>query len=436
MEQKLTLVNLGQIRTVAIPTAGAYDLVTGQGYDLKNYDKSSWAYSCIGIRADAVGRIPWRLTRNDKLVEQHPCIDMLKDVNKFMNWVNLIQATEIDLLMKGAAYWLKNGSEIFRLNPGNMKVKKTAEGIEKFIYTVNGKETGFNTDEIVYFRDFNPSDDLGPGVAPIDVCKKAIDVEYYCTRYVSDFFENGAMPGFVLETEDSIPETQKDRIVAFFKKTFGAKKGKNLHKFAIMDKGMKVSVLTSELDKMALDKVRDQARRDICVAFRVPMILVGAMDAATYSNAAEARVNFYEDVIFPRVAYLASVINSEFIWKIDESVNFEFATEELQILQEDENKKAERLVLLKEAGILKPEFVAEELGYPMDAVPVQDESVDKAVDALRAWKKKATKALKNGKSPNVDFETEDIGELRQFAIRTLLEKATTQEEIDNAFEKK
>lgn len=417
----------GRMRVVDIPGPGSYDLM-GQGHG-GEYVKSSWAFACIGIRATALAQIPWRITRKGEVVEKHPLIELLNSFAPEGSWNDAFKATESGMLLKGAGYWLRDGERLARLNPGTMSVETSQGGVVGFVQRVSGKETKFAPDEIVYFREFHPTDDLGPGVAAIDVAKQAILAEYEAQRYIKSFFENDALPGLLLTTDQSVPQAELTRLEAWWKSKFGG--SRKAHKTAFVDKGLIATVLSSDLRSMALEEVRNQARRDICTAFQVPMVLVGDLDAANFATAHEARLLLYQEVILPRADYYADVINAQLVQAIDPSVQFEFAVDELAILAEDKNAKATRLVQLEQAGIVNGDYVRAELGIPNTAAPV--EQPEQSPDALRSWRRKALKAVKAGKSANVAFETDEVALPLQAAIRARLEQAKTAEDVSRVF---
>lgn len=425
----------GKYRTVDIPGIGSYDLVSGQGWNTGEYAKSAWAFRCMQIRAIELAALPWRVTRNGEMVEEHEVIDWLNGFGPEGNFTTALIATELDLCLTGAAYWLIDQDRLARLNPNTVKVQRTKTGITGFSQTIQGVTSAmFPREEVIYFREFHPQDDLGPGIAIIKIAENAILTEYESSRYVKAFFENDAMPGLLLSTDQTIQRTAITELLAWWTDKFGG--ARKHHKAAFLDKGFKATVLSSNLREMALQDVRDQARRDICTAFGVPMILVGSMDEATYANAQEARKHLLIDVIIPRAGYYASVINEQFVSQIDPSVKFEFATEELSILQEDTNAKAERLGKLLEQGVIDAKFVREELGFPETARPSTPPPAPAAVPAeaaLRAWQRKAMRAFQAGKPANVPFLTEDITPARQEAIDARLASATSEQMIREAF---
>src|SRR5688500_3583268 len=60
------------------------------------YSSAVWAYRCIKQRADALAGVPLALLdRNGERIDDHPILDLLRDVNPHtMNLGDLLRATE------------------------------------------------------------------------------------------------------------------------------------------------------------------------------------------------------------------------------------------------------------------------------------------------------------------------------------------------------
>ena len=181
----------------------------------------------------------------------------------------------------------------------------------------------------------------------------------------------------------------------------------------------------------ALIEIIDSAHSNICVAMRVPQLLVGNQDEATYVNLAESRKFLIEDVIIPRAIEYQNVINQDLVNKVDPGVMFEFAWDELQILQEDSSAKSTRLAEAFNLGIISDDYFREEMGYPLESKPA--EVKDKEQVAESKWEKKAVKAIMRGDSGNVPFETGNIGVDRQHLLHARLQNAKTKEDVKRAF---
>jgi len=429
----------GKYRVVNIPSLGAYDLVTGQGYSGSGqYSKSPWAFACMNIRASSLGQIPWRIVKKDTddVVEGHLLYDMLNAWADGRSWAAELAASEFDLCLNGAAFWLKNGSELQRLNPNTITVNTSPRGVTGFTQRIltagKQEERTFPREAVIYFREFHPTDDLGKGVPMAEVCKQAILAEYESARYIKSFFENDALPGLLIHTEQVVPQSEMTKLETWWKSKFGG--ASKHHQPAFVDKGLEAQVLSSNLGEMALEEVRDQARRDICTAFHVPMVLVGDLDAANFATAHEARIGMIEETIIPRADAYADVINAELVREIDESVEFQFATDDLDILQEDENAKAERLKGLVDANIISKETARAELGYSEEDAPDEDEIPEEVLTTpFRAWRRKALNALKAGKPADVPFDTPDLSPALVGAIRARLGQARTPADVTAIF---
>lgn len=427
------------MRVVDIPGLGSYDLTTGQtGWaSVKQYVKSPWAFACMQIRSSELANLPWRLTRNGVVIEKHPIIDMLIQFGQESNYVESVQATEIDLLILGKGFWLRDADILQRLNANTITVKADRTGIQEFTQIIDGKVVNrFARDEVVYFREFNPAKDLEPGVPVLEVVKGAVAIEYESGLYAEAFFKNDATPSLLLTTDQTVAESEMNRVKAWWDATF--KGSKKAHKVAFADKGLKATVLSTSMKDIALVTIRDQARNDICAGFRVPKILVGAMEEATYANAQEARRFMLEDVIIPRSKYFADVINAELVRKIDPSVTFEFVPQDLQILQEGANEKWKRLSDAVTQGAISLPFARAQMGWPEAAAPAE---VPKPAPApattpeqaeMRAWRRKAARALGAGKGADVPFECFSIDPARQAAIRAKLPAAGL-DDLDGIF---
>ncbi len=412
-------------RVVDIPGLGSYELTTGRRTGKTKYAKSPWAFAVMNIRGAELASLPWKITRNGKLVEKHPLIDMITAFGSESNYAEAMIATEIDQLIHGYAFWLHDADLLTRLNPTTIRVKATSKGITEFVQTIKGVIVNrFKREEIVYFKEFNPDYDFGAGVSVMDVLKDAIALEKETSDYITAFFKNDATPSLLLSTEQVVSQTELEKIKNWWNKTF--KGAKNAHKIAVADRGLTAKVLSASLKDNVVIEIRDQARNDICVAFRVPKVLVGSMTDSTYANAQESRKFMIEDLIIPRANHYADVINQDLVQQVDPSVVFEFDPSSLPLLQEDATAKWERLDKAVSSGVITQEFARQEMGWPESAAP----SVPSHV---RSWKRKAINAIKRGERADVDFDTDEISLEQQLRIHTRLAKADTIQAVTRAF---
>lgn len=348
--------------------------------------RSPWAYRCVSIRAKALASIPWRIVGPDgNELDRHPMIDYLAAGQEFgWDFSDLIRTTEIDLLTSGAAYWRKAGLQ--RLNPTTMTVRSNSQRLIGFEQRIGASKTPFDADEIVQYRLHNPSDDIGPGIAPLKVCEEAIEVDRLCDLYIADHLRNHALPGVLLHTEQQVPEAEANRIVKGWESKFGGRKQGSV---GIADRGLEATILTPELGKLALENVRAEARRSICAALGVPQTIAGADEAANFATAQTQLQLFHEGVIVAEAEFLAGVVNEQLAPEFG-NVTFEWNYADVPALREDQDQLATRLGGLVRERIITPEAAARELGFAPEDVPVSDAGNES--DDLAAWRRKALKA--------------------------------------------
>ena len=95
-------------------------------------------------------------------------------------------------------------------------------------------------------------------------------------------------------------------------------------------------------------------------------MLVG-LENAPWSHLAMAREQEAEQVTTVVCKALADGLNRQFMLEFSPDSKFKFDTDNIRVLQEDVDKHAARLVMLKQNGILTAQQVAEELGYTYQA---------------------------------------------------------------------
>jgi HK97 family phage portal protein len=417
-------------RVVDMPDwyGGGYDLVTGRRTAQPQMRKSPTAYACMSIRGQELANVPWHIVRNDEVLESHPLIDMLLDFGPESNWQKGMLYTELDMLNYGAALWLRDVDVLKKLHPDTMKVNKTREGISGFTQTINGIKTTFSRDEIIYFREYHPEDDLDFGIPVVEVCKKSINAEIEALLMIEAYFKNDATPGIVLSTDAIVPQTEASRIVRWWNARFrGSRKKGNV---GVADRGLKPVVVGNSMKDSAVIDILEYTVGDICKAFRLDKVLVGSAKDATFLNLPETRRIMIEDVIMPRAQEYENVINQDLVQKTYPDVKFQFAWDELPILQEDATLKEARLASMFDKGIISAQYYREEMGIEESD---KGDEVDKGKVAEDKWQKKAVKAILRGDKADVSFDTDNIDIDRQYLLHARLTNCNTEEEVKRAF---
>ena len=423
------------------------------------YEASAIAFRSIEIRAQSIPEAPLKLyTKEGEEVESHPVLDVLGNDGYDWNLSQALRDTESDYCVFGRGYWEKirsNGRliELFRFNPSVTVPEITSEGITKFRFNpiTGGKGREVGRQDVIYFKGaYNPKDDL-QGIAPLRYALVAALGERNADIYLNSFFENSAVPATLIVSDSPMPnKSDLERQVELWNQIF--KGVTNQHKTGFVFNGGKPVKLGTDAKDLALDVIRSELRRTISTALGVPELLITPSNSSDLTPVEMAYKIFYGQTVLPRWNYFAEVLNQQLLTEYPDLVlsgaYFAFDLSNVKALNEEESRTAERLALLVEKKIIKAEVAAVELGYKSDDVPeieklveeipveeVEEvEEVEPVEDEMKKWQRKSIKALKEGKSANVKFETNVISGLEQTRIRKGLEAVKTEAEIRAIFQ--
>jgi len=435
------------------------------------YLSSAWAFRAISIRADAIASAPLILKDGeDEEIDDHLVLDLLNTVNKEWNKGDLWRYTESAFCVYGCAYWQKikagdNVVELMFINPKDMTVNYSSGGITSFTQRIGKGTKTYQRDEIIYFRgSYDPGSDLS-GIAPLSMSSLAALGELKADQYMAAFFANYAVPPLLLTTDQAMTDNLVERVTAFWNKTF--KGTGNQHKVGIVGSGLKPVPLSSNIKDLAMETIRGEMHRTICVSLGVDELLLSSSGAADRTPVDAALYHLYTTTIIPRWKYYEEVLNAELIPEypdlVEQGAYFVFDQKKVKPLQDDQNAWAASLALLVEKGIIKAEVAAVELGYKLEDVPAAkepapapapivinspkepvetpetDEELADQVDEtavakeLDQWQRKVTRILKTGGDPSFEFETKVIDLVTRDRIQTELIYCRTEDDVKELF---
>lgn len=259
-----------------------------------------WAYRCVSIRSRALASIPWVMydANTDKPVnKKHPwqqAFDVFRG--------QLFRITESNFLIYGNAYWLPTMHslaqiEIQTLNPITMFTLRDSYGITGFRQQVLGNTHEWETEEIIYFYEYDPLDDLF-GRSPTSWILDAVGVDASMQRFAKTFFDNDATPAGILTTEHRLLNTDAERYKEIFLKEMQG--AQNAHKVALLGHGVKYQVITAALKDLALSELDEKTKRRIAAAYGVPVTVALMDDGQNFSTIGEQRRSFYTETVLPQ----------------------------------------------------------------------------------------------------------------------------------------
>jgi HK97 family phage portal protein len=441
----------------------------GSANEVAAYLASAWAMRAIKIRANSIPEAKLCLyDRNGKRIKDHPALDIFSSSD--WDYSTLWRYTESGLLVHGAGYWEKERNraglvkKISYLNPSRVQPQINNSGIYQFNFNpINGGVVNFNPVDVIHFRgEYNPVDDIQTYSAMRWAIYSAVG-ELNADKYINAFWKNGATPTTIILDENPMPPAAEiSRIRALWNSLFSG--SENQHKTGFLFNGQKAQTIGSNMKDLALDVVRVEMHRTVSTAIGVPELLIAAVAATDITPVEMAYKIYYNQTIFPQWKMYASALTTQLIPEFPDLVlagaYFEFDTSVVQALNSEEKLvserqkiEAERIALLVEKRLLKPETAIVELGYKISDLPEEEEpkpvapvvtgtavqeteETKSAGNDLEKWQKKSLNSLKAGKSANVKFETDSITAVEVARIQSGLATAQTKEDVLAVFEKK
>jgi HK97 family phage portal protein len=298
------------------------------------YAKVPLIFRSTRIRCNALLKLPLYLYRDDETTEaDYPFEFPLR---------KLLWNTRAAGLLTGAGYVLKRSNrvmvkEVDWLNPTTMQVRWDAATSQRiFDQYIMGQHYGpWAEEELVYIREFTLRDDIAPGDCPASVALQDARLSHYLTRFAASFFEKGAMPVTLLTSEDGFG-TQTEEVQNFYRRAMqGLKNAWRV--LAVRARGVQFHTPQNPLKDLATPELREQARKDVALAFEIPVTLLD--DDANYATAKEHKRGFYDETVIPDAEVFAEEFNTQLFHPL--GLHLAFKPNEMDLYQDDERESAQ-----------------------------------------------------------------------------------------------
>ena len=334
-----------QITTTApITYAQAFDKLetVNRGVSLIVSGCSSLDYDIKDKKTDGV--IPgMRVKQLDTLLNFRP--------NPYQSSQDFRTSIFTDFLLEGNIFLYYDGAFLYHLPAASVQIvpdKKTF--VSKYIYT--GNEKPFLADEIIHIRDLS-STSIYRGTSRLVSANRNMQILYKMQNFQEQFFENGAVAGIILTTDNTLSQVAKDKTIANWAQKYSPKNGAK--KPMILDSGLKPNPISNatfqDMDFDTSIKTHDDK---ILKALGVPPIL---LDGGNNANISPNLRLLYLETIMPIVNRLVSGLERYFGYDVSP------ITSNVSALQPDIKDVATYHSTLVNAGIITPNEARIELRY-------------------------------------------------------------------------
>ena len=295
-----------------------------------------------------------RRTRVDLLLNKEP--NPFQDVSTFKR--NLL----IDLLIDGNIFVYYDGRHLYHLPAEHVTIHSDDDTyIEKFSYD---NTIDYKPSEIIHIKE-NSFNSIYRGVPRLKPALRTMQLLASMRNFQDNFFKNGAVPGLVLKSPNTLSEKIKERMLQAWVARYNPQSGGRRPLF--LDGGLEVENLT-EINFKNLDFQEGIASNEkiILEALGIPPIL---MDSGNNANIRPNHRLYYLETILPITNKIKYAFERYFGFKLDENIAG------IPALQPELRDQASYFATLVNSGIMTPNEAREALrleeitGFDQPRVP-------------------------------------------------------------------
>ena len=328
------------------------------------YEQQEVVNRGVNMIVDDVAEIP--IDVGDKIVGLDPIIKNIRksrvnlllniepnpfqDINSFKR--NLI----IDLLIDGNIFVYFDGVHLYQLPAGNMEIEThETQYITKYVYQ---GQVDYTPSEIIHVKE-NSFNSIYRGVPRLKPAWRTMKLLGSMRNFQDNFFKNGAVPGLVLKSPNTLSEKIKERMLAAWRVRYNPNTGGR--RPLILDGGLEIDNL-NEINFKDLDFQPSIAANEkiILSALGVPPLL---LDSGNNANIRPNLRLYYLETILPIVRKINYAFERYFGFDLQEDVS------RVPALQPELRDQAAYYQSLVNTGIITPNEAREAMRMePLDGL--------------------------------------------------------------------
>lgn len=259
-----------------------------------------------------------------------------QDLNSFRR--NLV----MDLLLDGNMFIYFDGAHLYHL-PASRMIIHASEDTYVDKYEFDGR-IDYLPNEIIHVRD-NSSQSLYRGISRLRPAIRTMKLMTLMRDFQNNFFNNGAVPGLVIKSPDTLSQRIKDRMKEDWKQTYRPQSGGRNP--MILDGGMEIdSISNVNFQELDFGPSIEANEKIILKALGVPPVL---LDSGNNANIRPNHRLFYLETIIPILKKLSSAYQAFFGFEIWEE------TTGVPALQPELRDEAAYYSTLVNGGIITPD---------------------------------------------------------------------------------
>jgi len=270
--------------------------------------------------------------------------------NPYQSTQEFRQSIFTDLILEGNVFIHFDGVFLYHLPARNVEILTDTKTFIRG-YRYNGM-VEFKEPEVFHFRDLN-SHSIYRGASRLEAAQRSIATLYAMKDFQENFFENGAVFGLVLTSENTLSQVAKEKTIQYWLQKYSTKQGGR--RPVILDSGLKPAQVSNQNFKdMDFDQSIKTHNELIMQCIGIPPILLAGGNNANISP--NLRL-FYLETVMPVVRKFTSSLERYFGYDI------EAITSSVSAMQPELKDIAAYHSTLVNAGIITANEARKELRY-------------------------------------------------------------------------
>ncbi len=285
-----------------------------------------------------------RKAQLDRLLNKEP--NPYQDINSFK------RALFLDFLIDGNIFIYWDGVHMYHL-PATMMTVVADKTTYISHYSFDGGEIKYSPSEIIHIKD-NNYQTVYRGASRLKPALRTMVSILNMRKFQDNFFENGAVPGLVLETEEKLNDRHKAKMLTEWMQKFRPTGGGR--RPVILDSGLKIKHISQvnfkELDFENSIKIHEDV---VLKALGIPPLL---LDSGNNANLRPNHRMYYLETILPIVEKFNSALERFFGFEVYEDITY------IHALRPELRDEAAYYTTLVNGGVMTPAEARDKLGLP------------------------------------------------------------------------
>lgn len=292
-----------------------------------------------------------RVAKLTKLLNNEP--NLYQDINSFKR--DLI----MDYLVDGNIFIYFDGSYMYHMPAEKMQiVGDDVTYIKEYIF--NGKDK-YTPKEIIHIKE-NSFRDVYRGTSRLRSARRTMQLMQSMRKFQDNFFANGAVPGLIIKSPNTLSEKIKNRLLASWGQKYRPDAGGK--RPLILDGGLEIDTLSNvNFKDLDFQPAIEANEKIILKALGVPPVL---LDSGNNANLRPNMRMYYLETVLPIVRKINFALERYFGYFLFED------TTDIAAMQPELQDTANYHAQLVNTGILNPNESREALGYQKDKDPESD----------------------------------------------------------------